>query len=116
MLGMPASVIDTAQGGIVNAMKKVRLITLGEQLEKFVERGRKRKLGDLVVTLKIPEVAGGKVLDWVDVYRFRLPADRFDQYLAARKLKTKYDPQSMEKIWDVDLDSFNQFTYSKSKR
>lgn len=112
---MPGSVVDTAQGGIVSAMKKIHLITLGGQLEKFVARGRERKLGDLIVTLKIPEIAGGEVLNWVDAYRFRLPADRFDQYLAARKLETKYDPQAMEKIWLVDLDSFNQFTYSKSK-
>ncbi len=116
MSGMPASVIDTAQGGIHNAMKEIQLMTLVRKLATFIERGQKRKLGDLVLTLKTPEVAGSKVIDWVETYRLRLPATKFQAFLTASKLDLKNTSAVMEKIWSVEFDGFGQFVYSKGKK
>jgi hypothetical protein len=115
MSGMPASVIDTARGGIHNAMKEIQLMTLVPKMAKFIERGQSRRLGDLVLTLKTPEVDGGKVVDWVETYRFRLPAAKFQAFLTASKVDPKDTTAVMEKIWSVEFDGFDQFVYSKGK-
>lgn len=118
MSGMPASVIDTAQGGINNAMKVIQLTQLSHRLAALIDSGRSKKLGDLDVTLKVPECSGGKVIDWVDVYRFQLPTTRFKQFLAAEGLSGNLDSKcaAVEKTWRVEFDYFNQFVYKKDAR
>jgi hypothetical protein len=62
MSGMPASVIDTARGGIHNAMKEIQLMTLVPKMAKFIERGQSRRLGDLLHFRRLSSRRGARGL------------------------------------------------------
>lgn len=112
--GMPASVIDTAQGGIVKAMKKTQVMQFIFDLREFLEKTQNHKLKEIAVTLKMPESKEGKVIDWIDIYRMRLPGNKVQPFLALTNFKNVPDiVDAAEKIWKVEFDHFDQIEYSK---
>ncbi len=112
--GLPPSVIDTAEGGINNAMKHIQLALFIEDFARFVENGRQRNLGEVVLTIKTATFSDGQLDDWVDTYRLRLSSDRFDQFLQVAQFDD-WDKRvaTAERTWTVEFDVFDQFTYQE---
>lgn len=110
---LPPSVIDTAQGGINSAMKQANLMMFLSDFREFIEHARQRNLGEVVLTIKTPTFSQGKVDNWVDTYRLRLTADKFDKLLQLKSLDLKEQNAAAEKLWTVELDGFGQFNYQK---
>jgi len=110
---MPPSVIDTAQGGVNNAMKQANLMMFLRDFAEFIEHARQRNLNEVVLTIKTPTFSEGKIQNWVDTYRLRLSADKFDKILQLKQLDLKDQNAAAERIWTIEHDGFGQFSYQK---
>jgi hypothetical protein len=91
---------------IKKKLKELQFISLLKELDKFLENGRKRNLGDLSVVLQVPTQAKPGPTDWADAYKLSLPAKSFDRYLKTAPLETIDRIAQAERIWKVQLDQF----------
>jgi hypothetical protein len=101
------------QGDFQDKNKAVEFIVLFTQLDRFLQNGRKRHLGDLTLTLQTPTSDGGEVTEWIEAYRLKLPEKKFDAYLKTAALDSKERLALAERIWKVEFDRFKNFRSEK---
>ena len=109
---LPASIVKTAQGGIHNAIKRIQMMPLLRDLDRFLKEGKARNLGDVTLTLKTPTASGGRAQDWIEAYRLMLPAKAVDKYLKTSDLEVDARIAAAERIWKVEFDRFKDFQFT----
>jgi hypothetical protein len=89
------------------------MMMLLSDLDRFIKTAQDHNLGDLTVTLQTQTFGRGQDVEWVDTYKFTLPAKAFPKYLETTKASTEERLPMLERLWKVDFDRFKQFQYSK---
>lgn len=108
---LSGSIVEKAGSEVGTMMRKIQFVGVLRDLDRFIKEGRKRNLGDLTFTLKTPTVSEGKVEQWIDTYRFKLPEKAFDRYLQTDSLESEQRLLAAQRLWKVELDEFSKFRY-----
>lgn len=100
-----------------------------QNLNKLTQAVKDREVGDIQLTLEEAVIYQDRT-DWFPTYRLTLPPEKFDEFEALfdqiesafgesdREFNRAFDAGliKLERVWDVELDAFDQTQYERGER